>query len=387
MDGVLRAEWSRRRLLPDPARARVRVYSTHSTHKSLSALRQASMIHIRDQDFKALTRDAFGEAFLTHTSTSPNQQLLASLDLARRQVEMEGFQMVRNVYDMALVFRHRVRKDRLISKWFRILDESDLVPDEFRTSRVSSYRQVRQGALAEWNEAWRSDEFVLDPTRVTLFVGKTGMTGYEFREQVLMKRFGIQINKTSINSVLLIFTIGVTWSSVHYLLDVLRRVATDFERSLGAASKEDRTLQQRRVTEITEDLPALPDFSEFDSAFRPDNACEFGDVRSAFYAGYTESDREHVQLGVAGRRLADGRALVSTTFVVPYPPGFPVLVPGQVISKEILYFLAELDVKEIHGYNPELGLSIFTEAALKRITAARDAVAAVAPEVTPAVVG
>jgi arginine decarboxylase len=300
---------------------------------------------------------------------------------------MEGFQMVRNVYDMALVFRHRVRKDRLISKWFRILDESDLVPDEFRTSRVSSYRQVRQGALAEWNEAWRSDEFVLDPTRVTLFVGKTGMTGYEFREQVLMKRFGIQINKTSINSVLLIFTIGVTWSSVHYLLDVLRRVATDFERSLGAASKEDRTLQQRRVTEITEDLPALPDFSEFDSAFRPDNACEFGDVRSAFYAGYTESDREHVQLGVAGRRLADGRALVSTTFVVPYPPGFPVLVPGQVISKEILYFLAELDVKEIHGYNPELGLSIFTEAALKRITAARDAVAAVAPEVTPAVVG
>jgi arginine decarboxylase len=213
------------------------------------------------------------------------------------------------------------------------------------------------------------------------------MTGYEFREQVLMKRFGIQINKTSINSVLLIFTIGVTWSSVHYLLDVLRRVATDFERSLGAASKEDRTLQQRRVTEITEDLPALPDFSEFDSAFRPDNACEFGDVRSAFYAGYTESDREHVQLGVAGRRLADGRALVSTTFVVPYPPGFPVLVPGQVISKEILYFLAELDVKEIHGYNPELGLSIFTEAALKRITAARDAVAAVAPEVTPAVVG
>ena len=90
------------------------------------------MIHVRDQDFNALARDAFGEAFLTHTSTSPNQQLLASLDLARRQVDIEGFQLVRNVYDMALVFRHRVRKDRLISKWFRILDESDLVPDEFR---------------------------------------------------------------------------------------------------------------------------------------------------------------------------------------------------------------------------------------------------------------
>ncbi len=279
--------------------------------------------------------------------------------------------MVRDVYDMALVFRHRVRKDRLISKWFRILDESDLVPDEFRLSAVSSYRQVRQGALEQWNEAWRSDQFVLDPTRVTLYLGQTGMNGYDFREKILMERFGIQINKTSINSVLLIFTIGVTWSSVHYLLDVLRRVATDFDRSECAASKDDRALQQRRVEEITEDLPPLPDFSEFDIAFRPVDACAFGDTRAAFYAGYEDLDREHVMIGEAGRRLADGKTLVSTGFVVPYPPGFPVLVPGQVVSKQILYFLAQLDVKEIHGYNPDLGLSVFTEDALKRINAAR----------------
>lgn len=373
MEGVDRSQWVDCRLLPDPARARVRVYATHSTHKSLSALRQASMIHVRDQDFRALTRDAFGEAFLTHTSTSPNQQLLASLDLARRQVDIEGFELVRNTYNMALVFRHRVRRDRLISKWFRILDESDLVPDEFRASCVSSYREVRQGALAEWNEAWRSDQFVLDATRVTLFVGKTGMNGYDFREKILMDRFGIQINKTSINSVLLIFTIGVTWSSVHYLLDVLRRIAIDFDRNESISGKEDRALQQRRVEEITEDLPHLPDFSAFDDAFRPVDECNFGDMRSAFYAGYEESDREHVLIGQAGRRLAEGKTLVSTTFVVPYPPGFPVLVPGQVVSKEIVYFLAQLDVKEIHGYNPDLGLSVFTEAALTRMEAQRNA--------------
>lgn len=384
MDGVDRSEWIERELMPDPASARVRVYATHSTHKSLSALRQASMIHVRDQDFNALTRDAFGEAFLTHTSTSPNQQLLASLDLARRQVDIEGFQLVRQVYDMALVFRHRVRKDRLISKWFRILDESDLVPEEFRESSVSSYREVRQGALAEWNEAWRSDQFVLDATRVTLFVGATGMNGYDFREKILMERFGIQINKTSINSVLLIFTIGVTWSSVHYLLDVLRRVAIDFNRTEKAASVADRALQQRHVEEITEDLPHLPDFSEFDVAFRPVDECNFGDMRSAFYAGYEEADREHVLIGMAGRRLAEGKTLVSTTFVVPYPPGFPVLVPGQLVSKEIVYFLAQLDVKEIHGYNPDLGLSVFTETALARMEAQRNAAAAAVGSVTAA---
>src|SRR6202008_1849293 len=131
-------------------------------------------------------------------------------------------------------------------------DEPALVPDHFRLSAVSSYRQVMEGALAEWNEAWRSDQFVLDPTRVTLFLGNTGMNGYDFREKILMDRFGIQINKTSINSVLLIFTIGVTWSSVHHLLDVLRRVATDFEREKQEASAADRALHQRRVEEITE---------------------------------------------------------------------------------------------------------------------------------------
>ncbi|MBL7876975.1 MAG: hypothetical protein JNL53_15005, partial [Cyclobacteriaceae bacterium] len=57
---------------------------------------------------------------------------------------------------------------------------------------------------------------------------------------------------------------------------------------------------------------------------------------------------------------------VSAAFVIPYPPGFPVLVPGQVMTEEILSFLEALDVKEIHGYRPELGLRIFTDAALNR---------------------
>ncbi len=224
---------------------------------------------------------------------------------------------------------------------------------------------------------------MLDPTRVTLFLGNTGMNGYDFREKILMERFGIQINKTSINSVLLIFTIGVTWSSVHHLLDVLRRVATDLDREKELASAADWTLHQRRVEEITEDLPHLPDFSEFDIAFRPVDACAFGDMRAAFYVGYEESDREYVQIGQAGRRIAEGRKLVSTTFVVPYPPGFPVLVPGQVVSKEILYFLAQLDVKEIHGYNPDLGLSVFTSEALARLEAQRSAASAAVGSVFP----
>ena len=62
--------------------------------------------------------------------------------------------------------------------------------------------------------------------------------------------------------------------------------------------------------------------------------------------------------------MQKGRELVSSSFIIPYPPGFPILVPGQVISQEILDFMRALDVTEIHGFRPELGLRVFTEAAL-----------------------
>jgi arginine decarboxylase len=67
------------------------------------------------------------------------------------------------------------------------------------------------------------------------------------------------------------------------------------------------------------------------------------------------------------KAIESGREVVSVSFVTPYPPGFPVLVPGQIISKAILGFLKALDVKEIHGYQAEYGLRIFTEDALRKI--------------------
>ncbi len=61
-----------------------------------------------------------------------------------------------------------------------------------------------------------------------------------------------------------------------------------------------------------------------------------------------------------------GKTLVASTFVIPYPPGFPVLVPGQVVSEEIINFLMVLDVSEIHGYRSDLGLRVFKENILDR---------------------
>ena len=65
--------------------------------------------------------------------------------------------------------------------------------------------------------------------------------------------------------------------------------------------------------------------------------------------------------------------MVSAIFVTPYPPGFPVLVPGQAFSKDILDFMDALDTREIHGFDPSLGYRVFTQAALDGALTDREA--------------
>src|SRR5262249_38710315 len=131
--------WLKGPLLPDPDAVRVRVYATQSTHKTLSTLRQGSMIHVHDQDFKAKSEESFHEAYMTHTSTSPNYQILASLDVGRRQVELEGYELVQKQIEMAMSLRERVATHPLLRKYFRFLTIEDVVPGEHRASGIETY--------------------------------------------------------------------------------------------------------------------------------------------------------------------------------------------------------------------------------------------------------
>ena len=356
------------RLIPDPDQARVRVYATQSTHKTLTALRQGSMIHIYDQDFKDKAEEAFHEAYMTHTSTSPNYQILASLDVGRRQVELEGYELVQRQVDLAMELRERVKTHPLIQKYFRFLTMTDMIPEQYRPSGVESYYSLDKG-YARMEDAWRSDEFVLDPTRLTLAIGRSGIDGDTFKNRHLMDKYGIQINKTSRNTVLFMTNIGTTRSSITYLIEILVRIAQDIEDHSEDMSPMERRIHDVRVASLTTDLPPLPDFSEFHRAFRHHGAVDSaeGNVRRAFFLAYDEAECEYFTLNQLHARVHSGHEIVSSMFVIPYPPGFPILVPGQVISEDIVKFMQALDVKEIHGYRPELGLRVFTAKALEKM--------------------
>ncbi len=169
--------------LPDPEKVKIRVYATQSTHKTLSSFRQGSMIHIWDEEYSRSVADNFQEAYMTHTTTSANYQILASLDIARRQVELEGYELVEKSIEMAMLLRSKVQNHPKLSNYFHVLNVKDIIPKEYRKHDLGEYYSVKEG----WNrmeEAWEKDEFVLDPTKVTLSVGKAGITGDAFKNSL-----------------------------------------------------------------------------------------------------------------------------------------------------------------------------------------------------------
>ncbi len=345
-------------LLPDPDAVKLRVYATTSTHKSLSCFRQGSYIMVNDDCWES-TEAAFKEAFFAHTSTSPNLQLIASLDVARRQAELECYELVGRSIELSLILRREVNKHPLISKYFTIATNAQMVPAQYRASGLEDFHA--EGV--SWKtiyDAWASDEFVLDPTRITLLCGSAGFDGTSFKG-LLASKFDIQLNKTSRNSVLLQTNINNTRSDIAYLIKVLADMSRELDRRL-ANDPEEKAAFDARVKSLVTDVPNLPNFSRFHDTFRenPRSKTNEGDMRTPFFLAYDEEENcTYVKLH--SKEIDDlvksGQA-VSAKFVIPYPPGFPIMVPGQVITQETIDFMRKLDVKEIHGYQAALGLQL-----------------------------
>ncbi len=344
---------------PDPDKVRVRVYESDSVHKSMSCLRQGSIIVVADQDFHAVEA-SFKEAFFTHTSTSPNLQIIASLDVARRQMELEGYELVQRAIQLAVEIRREINQHPLISKYFKAATPDEMIPAEYRKSGFTDYGQPGW-TLARLMNALDGDEFFLDPTRITVLCGTAGMDGSSFKA-LLSNEYDIQINKTSRNSVLVQININNTKSDLAHLIKALADMSRAIDKRLAEGGAPEQAAFKERVKSLVEDVPDLPNFSRFHDAFRdnPKGKTAEGHMREAYYLAYEASAREYVKLNSkeVDERLKNGPEMVSAKFVIPYPPGFPIMVPGQVITQETITFMRKLDVKEIHGFNASLGLEL-----------------------------
>ncbi len=265
-------------------------YATQSTHKVLSAFSQASMIHVNDAGFR---EHLFRENFNMHTSTSPQYGLIASLDVARKQAVMEGYKLLSRTLELASEVRNLINS----TKVFRVLELDDLLPEKVK-----------------------HDGIRLDPTKVTIDISGCGYTVEDLQKE-LFERYNIQVEKSTFNTLTLLLSVGTTRSKVSRLYDALMRIA-----------RENRA--PRRLVQT----PEIPAFTKL--RYLP---------RDAYYCGGelvpVFDDRERVNRKLAGRICADQ--------IVPYPPGIPLLVPGQLITSQIIGYLGDLlhshKRMEMHG--------------------------------------
>jgi arginine decarboxylase len=292
-------------------------YVTQSMHKTLSAFSQAAMIHVNDPGFR---EHIFRENFNMHTSTSPMYSLFASLDVGRKQAVMEGYKLLERTLMLASELRQQINSTGV----FRVLELEDLLTEEVR-----------------------NDNIRLDPTKVTVDISSCGMTVDELQQE-LFTRFNITVEKSTVNTLTLLLTIGTTRSKCSRLYDALMRIA-----------REKRTPRRLYRT------PDLPPFTEL--VYLP---------RDAYYASgelvplLDDNDQPNQEL--VGRICADQ--------IVPYPPGIPVLVPGQLITDNIVEFLirylrvqskVELHGVVYQGYFPSI--RVLTAAERNRLTSLRGA--------------
>lgn len=175
----------------------------------------------------------FHQAYMTHTSTSPDYQILASLDLGRSQAALAGFELVQKQIENAMRLRDAVDHHPLMSRYMRCLTTADLIPAPYRSSGID---QPLRSGRPNMIKAWDNDEFVLDPSRITIYTGATGIDGDAFKRSQLMDRYGVQINKTSRNTVLFMTTIGTIRSSVAYLIEVLVAIARELDARVADMS-------------------------------------------------------------------------------------------------------------------------------------------------------
>lgn len=235
-----------------------------STHKTGGSLTQSSLLHLQGN---LIDQRRVAEALRMVQSTSPSYILMASLDLARRQLALEGKELLENTLRLAYWCRGKLKTIPGI----RILDEGTL-------------------ACLGGNR--------LDTTRLTISLLKLGLTGYQTAE-LLQQEYGVFVEMADYASVVAVIALGTTQEDCSRLVEALQQIARE---AAGVSLTVPESLR----------LPA---------------PCVVLNPRDAWQS----KSKEIV--------LEDSLGYISSETIAVYPPGIPVVCPGEKITQQVFEYL------------------------------------------------
>jgi arginine/lysine/ornithine decarboxylase len=315
------------------------VYATQSTHKLLAGISQASQVLVQDSQTRKLDRHLFNEAYLMHTSTSPQYAIIASCDVAAAMMEPPGgTALVQESLAEALDFRRAMRK---VDKVWG--------PEKLAGEGVGN----RDDWLLKANDKWHgfgdlAPGFnLLDPIKSTVITpgldvsGKFAKTGIP--ASIVTKylaEHGVVVEKTGLYSFFIMFTIGITKGRWNTMLTALQQFKDDYDRNapMWRILPEFCAQQSRYERMGLRDLcQAIHETYAKGDVARLTTEMYLSDLQPAMKPADAYAYIAHRKVERVDIDNLEGR--ITTALLTPYPPGIPLLIPGERFNKKIVDYL------------------------------------------------
>jgi arginine/lysine/ornithine decarboxylase len=332
------------------------VYATQSIHKLLAGISQASHVLVQDSQSTKLDRHLFNEAYLMHTSTSPQYSIIASCDVAAAMMEPPGgTALVEESLAEALDFRRAMRQiDAEFGAddwWFQVWGPDELVDEGI--GRASDWVLNRGEEDRDTEGDWHgfgdmAPGFnMLDPIKATIVTPGLNLDGrFEptgIPASIVTKflvEHGVVVEKTGLYSFFIMFTIGITKGRWNTLLTALQQFKDDYARNqpmwriMPEFCVKQPRYEQMGLRDLCQHVHEL--YAKYDIA-RLTTDMYLSDHTPAMKPSDAFSHIAHRTTQRVPIDDLEGR--ITTSLVTPYPPGIPLLVPGEVFNKKIVDYL------------------------------------------------
>ncbi len=325
------------------------IFSTQSTHKLLAGLSQASQILVEDAENIQLDRDVFNEAYLMHTSTSPQYSIIASCDVAAAMMEAPGGTvLVEESIMEALDFRRAMRKvdeEWGADWWFKVWGPNDLSEEGI---------EEREAWMLKANERWHgfgnlAEGFnMLDPIKATIITPGLDVDG-DFSDEFgipaaivtkYLSEHGVIVEKTGLYSFFIMFTIGITKGRWNTMVAALQQFKDDYDKNqplwkvlpefVAKHPRYEMTGLKDLCTQIHE-IYKKNDVARLTTEMYLSNMVPAMKPTDAFAKmAHREIDRVLID-------ELEGR--ITAVLLTPYPPGIPLLIPGEQFNAIIVNYL------------------------------------------------
>jgi arginine decarboxylase len=331
------------------------VYATQSIHKLLAGISQASHVLVQDSQTVKLDRHLFNEAYLMHTSTSPQYSIIASCDVAAAMMEPPGgTALVEESIVEALDFRRAMRKiaeEYGADWWFKVWGPDKLAEEGM--GRANDWIIKGESKSAKAGVNWHgfgkmaTGFNMLDPIKATIVTpgmdlnGKFAKTGIPASIVTkFLAEHGVVVEKTGLYSFFIMFTIGITKGRWNSMLTALQQFKDDYDKNqpmwriLPEFCQKHRKYEKMGLADLCHHLHTL--YAKYDIA-RLTTDMYLSDLKPAMkpsdaYAHIAQRKTERVAIDDLVGRITVG-------LVTPYPPGIPLLIPGEVFNKKIVDYL------------------------------------------------